>query len=138
MKSMDQKEKFIELRAQGKSFNAIAEEMQIAKNTLISWSKEFEMEISNMKAMEMDALQEQYFISKKRRLEVLGERITALKTELEQRELKDIPTKDLYAIFLRYVEMAAAEEVPVKLQKECEPDEDLLKTLMKPTKSWAA
>lgn len=138
MKSMEQKERFIELRAQGKSFNSIAEEMKVAKNTLISWSREYEMEIGNMKAMELDALQEQYFISKKRRLEVLGERITALKTELEQRDLKEIPTKDLYALFLRYVEMAAAEEVPVKLQKECEPDEDVFKEMLKPKKTWAA
>ena len=47
MKDLQTKEKFIELRARGLSFNKIAEEIEVSKPTLLKWSSEFSEEIAN-------------------------------------------------------------------------------------------
>jgi len=39
MKDQQTKEKFIELRAKGLSFDKISRELRISKQTLINWSK---------------------------------------------------------------------------------------------------
>ena len=41
---------FIGLRAEGKSFSAIAQELKVSKPTLIHWSKLFENEIKDLQA----------------------------------------------------------------------------------------
>ena len=56
MEPTEQKERFIELRAQGFSFDKIAKELGKAKQTLIDWSRELQDEIANRKAMELDTL----------------------------------------------------------------------------------
>ena len=43
-------EEFIKLRAEGYSFDNIAEKLKISKPTLIKWSKEYEFEINELDA----------------------------------------------------------------------------------------
>ena len=49
MELLETKERFIELRAKGWSFDKIAKEIGKAKQTLIDWSKELQDEIANRK-----------------------------------------------------------------------------------------
>ena len=56
METTELKERFIELRAKGWSFDKIAKETGKAKQTLIDWSKELQDEIGNRKALELEAL----------------------------------------------------------------------------------
>lgn len=67
MKDQETKEKFVELRAKGLSFDRIAAELETSKQTLINWAKELENEISNLKKVELEALQEKYFMLKSQR-----------------------------------------------------------------------
>ena len=53
MELLQTKERFIELRAKGWSFDKIAKEIGKAKQTLIDWSKELQDEIANRKALEL-------------------------------------------------------------------------------------
>ena len=46
MKDSSVKEKFIQLRAKGLSFDKIAKQIKISKPTLLKWSEEFEKEIN--------------------------------------------------------------------------------------------
>jgi len=107
------KEKFIELRAQGKSFKAISIELEVSKPTLMQWSRDFGDEIANMKAIEMDDLQERYYICKKRRIELLGEQIEAIKTELSTRELKSVSTEKLLELLNKFTSNLKDEEKPL-------------------------
>ena len=50
METTELKERFIDLRAKGWSFDKIAKETGKAKQTLIDWSKELQDEIANRKA----------------------------------------------------------------------------------------
>jgi transcriptional regulator len=48
MELTESKQRFIELRAKGWSFDKIAKELDKAKQTLINWSKELQDEIANL------------------------------------------------------------------------------------------
>ena len=60
MGNSEKKNKFVELRAKGMSFENIAKELGICKQTCINWSKDLEFQVNNLKAIEMEALQEKY------------------------------------------------------------------------------
>jgi len=113
MKDTNTKERFIELRARGMSFNAIAQELKTSKATLIDWSKELELQISNLRTMELEALQDQYYASKQKRLELFGKKLEAIRTELEKRDLKDVPTEKLFDLLAKYGTILKDEETPV-------------------------
>ena len=102
MKGTETKQEFIQLRAKGLSFDKIAKELKMAKQTLIDWSKEFEEEIANLKALELEALQEQYFLMKQDRLKNFGNTLNKLREEVEKRNLKDLPTDKLLELYLKY------------------------------------
>jgi len=102
MELLETKEKFIELRAKGWSFDKIAKELGKAKQTLIDWSKELQDEIANRKALELEALYESYFLLKENRLQTLGVMLTKIKNELEKRNLSDVPTDKLLDLLLKY------------------------------------
>jgi len=113
MKDIETKERFIELRARGMSFNAIAKELKTSKATLIDWSKELELQISNLRTMELEVLQDQYYASKQKRLELFGKKLEAIRTELEKRDLKDVPTEKLFDLLAKYGTILKDEETPV-------------------------
>ena len=91
---------FIELRAQGMSFVKIARMLGVCKQTLINWSKERQAEIANHKAIELEQLQHQYFMTRSARIEMLGELLIKTRTELLQRDLADVPTEKLAGMLL--------------------------------------
>ena len=145
METVEQKEKFIELRAKGYSFDKIAKELGRAKQTLIDWSKELEEEIANHKALELEALYEKYYLHKETRLQTFGELLGKIKKEIEKRNLSDVSTEKLLELYLKY-QAQAKEEVtdPVfKSSKEVEEeraDKELLDelTTIKPSRKLKA
>jgi hypothetical protein len=102
MESTGIKERFIELRAKGWSFDKIAKETGKAKQTLIDWSKELQDEIANLKALELEALYESYYLLKENRLQTFGVMLTKIKAEVERRDLSDVPTDKLLELLLKY------------------------------------
>lgn len=102
MELLETKERFIELRAQGWSFDKIAKELGKAKQTLIDWSKELQNEVANRKALELEAIYESYYLLKEHRLKSFGALLLKLQTEVEQRTLRDLPTDKLLELYLKY------------------------------------
>lgn len=102
MEVIETKERFIELRAKGWSFDKIAKEIGKAKQTLIDWSKELEDEIANLKALELEALYEKHYLLKENRIETFGVLLRSLKDEVMSRDLSDVPTDKLLDLFLKY------------------------------------
>ena len=72
MENQKTKEQFIQLRAQGVSYSNISKEIGKSKQTLIDWGKELEEEIRNLKAIELEAIYEKYFLLKEARLQSFG------------------------------------------------------------------
>lgn len=102
METLETKERFVELRAKGWSFDKIAKELSKAKQTLIDWSKELKEEIANRKALELETLYESYYLQTQSRLQTLGVLLTKIKDEVEKRDLSDVSTDKLLEIFLKY------------------------------------
>jgi len=96
------KERFIELRAKGWSFDKIAKETGKAKQTLIDWSKDLQDEIANRKALELEALYESYYLMRENRLQTFGVMLSKIKAEVERRDLSDVPTDKLLELLLKY------------------------------------
>ena len=98
----EQKSRFIHLRAKGNSFAKIAKELKVSKGTLSNWSQELEDLIAEAKAMELEALQEEFFLLKEGRIRLLGEQLKAIQSEISKRDLSKVKTDKLMELQLRY------------------------------------
>lgn len=47
--------------------------------------------LANLKAIELEALQEKYYLNKRKQIELFVEKLQAIKDEFEKRDLSDIP-----------------------------------------------
>ena len=135
MKDQNTKEKFIELRAQGISFEKIAKELKVSKQTLINWSKELALEISNMKALKLDELQEMYSLSKQKRIELLGKKLQTLEEELDNRDLETIPTHKLFELLLKYQDVLKDEDLEIVFKKKQGLEDNFLADMV-PIDTW--
>lgn len=111
----EMKERFIELRAAGYSYEAIAKEIGVSKPTLIAWSKDLAIEIHNARGLRLDELIQRSIVSKEKRIEAFAQRLEAILAELDKRDLIAVETEKLLALALKYGEMLRAEYEPLIL-----------------------
>lgn len=131
METLSTKQRFIELRAKGWSFDKIAKELNKAKQTLINWSKEYKEEIANLKALELEVIYEKHYLLKENRLNSFGAILSKIKTEIDSRDLKDISTEKLLDLFIKYDTVVKEEYVePVFKSSEAQIEEALERQLM--------
>ena len=109
MKSLEDKEKFIQLRANGHSYQAISSMINVSEPTLYQWSKEFSQSIKTLKTMREEAIYQEFAATKEARIRLLGEQIERVKEELSTRDLTYISTEKLYVILLKLVELQCKE-----------------------------
>ena len=112
------RERFIEMRAAGRSFASIAEELDVSKTTLISWSKGLVIEIQNARSLRLDELYQRFLVAKERRIEAFGNRLEAILTELDKRDLAEIETEKLLTLALKYGECLRTEYEPLTLAEK--------------------
>lgn len=134
MELLETKERFIELRAKGYSFDKIAKELGKAKQTLIDWSKELQDEIANRKALELEALYESYYLLKEAKIKKYGTILSKITDELESRNFSNVPTGRLLELYLLYFERLSQEIVEPTYKssqeiKEERQDRELLEEL---------
>ena len=98
MRDQETQQKFIELRTRGRSFARIAEELQVSKRTLIEWSRKFQFEIQNQRAIELEALRERYLATREEQVRHLGERLREVEAELATRKVTELSTPRLFAL----------------------------------------
>lgn len=111
MEDLTKKQQFVELRAKGKSFAKISEELEVSKTTLIDWSKDLSDQISNFGAIEIEALREEYKISREHRVKLYGEQLKAIREELSTRRLDNIPTDKLIGLLFKLSDIIGKEDV---------------------------
>jgi transcriptional regulator with XRE-family HTH domain len=95
------KAEFVQLRAKGFSYMRIAERLGVARSTLANWNTELEAEIASARGMQLEALQEQFFLLKEGRITLLGKQLLRLRSELAGRDLAEIPTDKILEILLK-------------------------------------
>jgi len=93
---------FVELRAKGWSYRRIANRLKVSKSTLVTWSQELEAEITSLKAMELEALYETYYLLKEGRIRLLGAILRKLKREISSRDFSEVATDKLLELLLKY------------------------------------
>jgi transcriptional regulator with XRE-family HTH domain len=91
-------QRFVELRSQGWTFARIATELKVSKPTLINWSRKHQFQIQNLRAVELEALADQWLSSVSDRLNSLGEHLHKIEAELATRDVKDLSTTQLYSV----------------------------------------
>ena len=98
----EQKSRFIHLRAKGNSYARIAEQIGVSKGTLVNWNIELDAEVAQARSVELEALQEEFFLLKEGRIRLLGEQLKAIQTEIGKRDLSKVKTDKLMEMQLRY------------------------------------
>ena len=129
----EQQERFIELRAEGRSYADIAVALNVSKPTLIAWGKELQKEVANARTLRLDELFEKYAVAKGKRVEAFGKRLESILAELDTRNLTDVPTTALLKLALDFGDRLKAEAEPLTLKGESEASMDLDALLYTPT-----
>ena len=88
MKTIEQKEQFIQLRAKGYSFDKIAEQLEVSKPTLIKWNGEFLEEVKEQIFHEYDKLLNKFKVHRLKRFEQNCKLLNAVHKELDKRTEK--------------------------------------------------
>ncbi|MGZ4929364.1 MAG: helix-turn-helix domain-containing protein [Halobacteriota archaeon] len=57
--------RFVERRAQGISLRAVADELRIGVQTAVRWERKFKEQVERLKVLELEALQEKYWLTEK-------------------------------------------------------------------------
>jgi len=107
-KTVEEQEKFIELRARGFSFDRIAEELQVSKPVLLKWSGELSFRIKEAQYYELENLLNQYKLMRIQRAEVVSEALSSALQELKERatgnKFKTLQTEKLVDLVLKLEE----------------------------------
>lgn len=102
MKTTDEIEKFIQLRARGYSFDKIAEETGISKPTLIKYQAKYHEQIEEAQFYEFQNIASEYNIMRKHRFEAIsflyGKALEELKKRADSKNLSRIPTDKLFKL----------------------------------------
>jgi len=114
MVSNEVKEKFVELRAKGISFAKIADELEVSKPTLISWSQELKDDIANMETVQRDSFYEKYRIDKLKRIEVFSQELDRFWVEFWKRDLSGVPTDKLFLLLTKLQQSLDNEVEPTR------------------------
>ncbi|RXZ00948.1 hypothetical protein [Fictibacillus sp. S7] len=135
---MEQKELFIEYRAREIPYEQIAKEIGVSKPTLLKWGRELEVEIGNCRAMELELLQEKYFVSKRTRIELYGKQLNRLSTELDKRDFSGLSTEKLIELQMKIISNLKQEETPIHLKEKRSIEDTLFSDLDTSVVEWRA
>jgi transposase len=101
MHDLDTQKRFVILRSKGQSYDRIAAELNVSRQTLINWSRKFRFEIQNLKAIEMESLQQSVLTSGEAHVRALGAQLQQVEQELQKRNLSDLTTAGLLSLVSR-------------------------------------
>ena len=120
MKPAELKKEFIRLRAEGKSYSAIAEQLHISKATCTKWERTFSSQIDELKRAELTELCESYGMTKEARIKKLGDTLEKINAALEQADFTAVDPAKLLDFKLKYTEALKGEYIGTKAAIELE------------------
>lgn len=115
MYPVETKQRFVELCAEGMSFAKIAEELGVSKPTLIAWSKEYAIDVQNLRETKLEEIREKYYASHKERVEAIGSRFKAMLDSINMQEFKWLDVDKKLSLLLKYGTFLRREERAMKL-----------------------
>ncbi len=112
------KNRFIELRAQGLTYDLIAQELNVSRRTLVYWSEIFRARIDALRAAYLESLLDKYSGLQENRIKVLGTKLNSLLQTLETRSLDSLPTGKLLGLVLQFSTALKKEEADMLRAQE--------------------
>lgn len=101
-KTLEEQERFIQLRAQGMSFDNISKELNISKPVLLKWSGELSERVKEAQYYELENIVQKYGVMRRARFEVhskvLNSALQELKERAENNKLKTLSTDKLFQL----------------------------------------
>lgn len=110
-------QEFVVMRSQGISFDEIANQLNISKPSLIKWSKQFQVEIDDLKFEMMVQLKEQFQYSYQKKYEQLLKQLEKIDKAMLEIDLSDTSLKDLILAQKNIQESISNLERSVSLRK---------------------
>jgi transposase-like protein len=103
------KNKFIEMRAEGRTMSDIAKELGIAHNTATAWNVELSENVDSAKAFKVEEMLEKYRMTKEKRIEMFGEWLLVLQAEFANRDLSEVPANKIFDMIIKCEKALGAE-----------------------------
>ena len=94
----DKQTRFLSLRANGLSYDAISQELKTSKPTLIQWSKLFEAEIKDLQFESFLMIKETHAWSTKTKYEMMLKQLNKIDDAILNADLTSSNIKDLFTI----------------------------------------
>ena len=103
MNTQNKKDRFLELRIQGETFDSIAKELEVSKQTLINWSKEPEIQeaISMASSVRVQAILKEYELLRNNKIEYYSALSKKVREELEKTDFSKVKTDKLINILIK-------------------------------------
>ena len=114
MHDLETQKQFVLLRSQGKSYDRIAAELNVSRQTLINWSRKFRFEIQNLQAIELESLQHTVLTARDVHARALSEQLKQVEAEIQKRSVADLTTAGLLALASRLRREIRAEIGPLQ------------------------
>lgn len=108
----DKKNDIITLRAKGRSYASIANEVGVAKQTAVDVCEQYQEEVAALNALALDELYTKEKITSEERIKAHANLLSRIREEIEKRNLSEVPTDKLIDLFIK--ESAALREEIVK------------------------
>jgi hypothetical protein len=126
------RERFIELRAKGWSYNRIAKEIRVSKPTLLKWNEEFKHRIADMRTIFLDELREKFHLLSCERVDHFGREIQKIYRELGHRDYSSVATERLPELLIKMHASLRRENVFAEEQTAAErPPETWVELVMR-------
>lgn len=122
MKDFSVKNSFVELRANGWSFDRISKKLNVSKPTLIKWQNDLEDDIEEIKNTNLEAIKEKYRLTEIEMTRSFGKLVKKVLTELFKRNLSEVSTDKLANIYLKM-----SDQMNKNIEKEKEIEREDLK-----------
>ncbi len=116
----DIKQQFITLRAKGYSLTKIAQQLGKCRQTLSNWNSELQEEITNARAIELEALFEECFVIREHRIKSLAKLLDKIEKQLEIRDFSFVPDEKLVDLKIKINQQLKEEYFEPKIQSEAE------------------
>lgn len=114
MKPAELKKEYIRLRAEGKSYSVIADQLHISKTTCTNWERELADQIDELKRAELAELCESYGMTKEARIKKLGDTLEKIENAIAGADFSTVDPAKLLDFKLKYTEALKGEYVGTK------------------------
>lgn len=119
----DNKQRAIELRADGLTYRAIAKELGISTTSVADIIKENIEAVTTLENIRLETLYKSALVTHEARVEALGALRVKLMDEVKARNLADVPTKDLITLLLNTNKAIREEVQPLEILSTYEQEQ---------------